>query len=613
MAFRKFIYSTTEAALNNAITAKTVTNDDIAFVNENGVMFIQTQGVKFPCGYSKAEADNRYLKLTGGTLTGHVYFDDASVVFIGDGTRSSLELESTSGMNITGSGCSITTDAGIDGGFSGYWNDGTASSNNNIPIASFNIDWSGYNIRGRDGSGSSAKNVARATHDSYGALVGKTDDPSGTVLEDYGFGFFADSPSSDSFVGLTPTGVKLYGGSSSKILVSDGTMSTLKTINNTSLLGSGNISVLTSHQDISGKQDKSTAVTHIANAAVGSATQPVYVNASGQAYATTYQLNATVPSGAKFTDTTYSAATTSTAGLMSAADKVKLNGIATGAQVNAVTGVKGNAESSYRTGNINITPANIGAIASSEKGAKSGVVPLNASGVIDSTYIPSLSNCVQSVSTTGSGNAVTAVTKSGSAITVTKGTTFVKSAATSGTGNAVTGYSLSSGTLTLTKGTTFVPYSDVIIGSTVTAGTFGKIPKIGTDGVMEVGRYMDFHHSNTTSTDYNVRIQTQNDTSKASVYLPVNSGTLALTSQIETQNNVDRIEFNNYAGIWASSNKTYADITINNNCIVDMDGWIYAPYIELGDKSTDGDVKIWYNGSQYSLNMQKAIQLGLFT
>lgn len=68
----------------------------------------------------------------------------------------------------------------------------------------------------------------------------------------------------------------------------------------------------------------------------------------------------------KFTDTTYSAATTSAAGLMSAADKTKLNGIATGAQVNSITGVKGNAENSYRTGNVNLTPANIGAAAASD-------------------------------------------------------------------------------------------------------------------------------------------------------------------------------------------------------------------------------------------------------
>ena len=60
-------------------------------------------------------------------------------------------------------------------------------------------------------------------------------------------------------------------------------------------------------------------------------------------------------------DTTYSNATTSAAGLMSAADKTKLNGIASGAQVNSITGVKGNAESTYRTGQVNITPANVGA------------------------------------------------------------------------------------------------------------------------------------------------------------------------------------------------------------------------------------------------------------
>lgn len=40
--------------------------------------------------------------------------------------------------------------------------------------------------------------------------------------------------------------------------------------------------------------------------------------------------------------------------------KTKLDGIETGAQVNTITGVKGDAESNYRTGNINITKANIG-------------------------------------------------------------------------------------------------------------------------------------------------------------------------------------------------------------------------------------------------------------
>lgn len=46
--------------------------------------------------------------------------------------------------------------------------------------------------------------------------------------------------------------------------------------------------------------------------------------------------------------------------LMSADEHTKLNGIETGAQVNTVIGVKGNAENNYRTGEINISPANIG-------------------------------------------------------------------------------------------------------------------------------------------------------------------------------------------------------------------------------------------------------------
>lgn len=51
---------------------------------------------------------------------------------------------------------------------------------------------------------------------------------------------------------------------------------------------------------------------------------------------------------------------TSNAGWLSGADKYKLDNIQAGAQVNTVTGVKGNSESNYRTGNINITATNIG-------------------------------------------------------------------------------------------------------------------------------------------------------------------------------------------------------------------------------------------------------------
>lgn len=41
-------------------------------------------------------------------------------------------------------------------------------------------------------------------------------------------------------------------------------------------------------------------------------------------------------------------------------DKNKLNNIANGTEVNSITGIKGDFETEYRTGNVNITKANIG-------------------------------------------------------------------------------------------------------------------------------------------------------------------------------------------------------------------------------------------------------------
>ena len=85
-------------------------------------------------------------------------------------------------------------------------------------------------------------------------------------------------------------------------------------------------------------------------------------------------------------DTTYSAATQSANGLMTAADKKKLDGIAAGAQVNSVTGVKGNAESSYRTGNVNLTAANVGAAAASHNHSASNIT----SGTLSVDRLPTV-------------------------------------------------------------------------------------------------------------------------------------------------------------------------------------------------------------------------------
>ena len=59
--------------------------------------------------------------------------------------------------------------------------------------------------------------------------------------------------------------------------------------------------------------------------------------------------------------------------------KNKLNGIEAGAQVNTVTGIKGNSESAYRKGDVNLTPANIGAVASSNGDASNTKVTFTQS------------------------------------------------------------------------------------------------------------------------------------------------------------------------------------------------------------------------------------------
>ena len=66
---------------------------------------------------------------------------------------------------------------------------------------------------------------------------------------------------------------------------------------------------LTAHQDISGKQDASTAVTHTENTAVGNSITPVYIASNGVATAVGFSIAKSIPADADFTNTTYSAGT----------------------------------------------------------------------------------------------------------------------------------------------------------------------------------------------------------------------------------------------------------------------------------------------------------------
>ena len=89
-----------------------------------------------------------------------------------------------------------------------------------------------------------------------------------------------------------------------------------------------------------GKEANAASASKLNNAtAVGGATQPVYFTENGVPEAITYTLGKSVPADAEFTDTTYENASATDAGLMSAADYNKLDGIAAGAQANVIEGL----------------------------------------------------------------------------------------------------------------------------------------------------------------------------------------------------------------------------------------------------------------------------------
>lgn len=113
---------------------------------------------------------------------------------------------------------------------------------------------------------------------------------------------------------------------------------------------------------------------------------------------------------------------------------------------------------------ISITDATIGDLVVTGSASFTNNIQANTINGVAVGSSPKFSDTVTTVSTTGSGNAVTAVSASNGALTVTKGTTFLTAhntytISTTGSGNAVTAVSLSGTTFTVTKGATYNNYS----------------------------------------------------------------------------------------------------------------------------------------------------------
>lgn len=160
---------------------------------------------------------------------------------------------------------------------------------------------------------------------------------------------------------------------------------------------------------------------------------------------------------------------------------------------------------------------------------------------------------------------------------------------------------------------------------TQTPTVFNRIPYIGTDGVMEIGKYIDFHAVDKKNIDFSHRFYSNNDTSTGyTLTLPNANGTLALTSDITSavsgfitksgDTGIGRLTFSanqyrdeNYAG--GALHMSNGDITGINALVFSdyADDWSEGIIFKRSSSGVDslyvqnGTAKIYKNGTSYNL------------
>lgn len=110
--------------------------------------------------------------------------------------------------------------------------------------------------------------------------------------------------------------------------------------------------------------------------------------------------------------------------------------------------------------------------------------------------------------------------------------------------------------------------ADKVDGYHVNTGQspFGCVPTIGDNGVMEIGKYIDFHNDNEGKYDYSTRLQSTGN-HQNTLNLPSKSGTLALTSDIKDTNTWRPISDDYEKGNRSISLSTLGSLTLYNDLL----------------------------------------------
>lgn len=130
---------------------------------------------------------------------------------------------------------------------------------------------------------------------------------------------------------------------------------------------------------------------------------------------------------------------------------------------------------------------------------------------------------------------------------------------------------------------------------------YGHIPSIENDGVMEVGKYIDFHNDNSGKYDFSTRLQTTGNYGN-SVYLPSHNGTLALISD----NVASATKLATARTIWGQS----FDGTGNVNGTIYINNSDSENGAIILNNNVNANARISAIGSQVIFNTGNAIRFG---
>lgn len=120
-----------------------------------------------------------------------------------------------------------------------------------------------------------------------------------------------------------------------------------------------------------------------------------------------------------------------------------------------------------------------------------------------------------------------------------------------------------------------------------TKSLFNGIAYIAGDGVMEIGRYLDFHYDSTDTSDYSTRLSISSKGHSNEVYLPIQTGTLALT----TDNVASATKLQTARTIWGQSFDGTANVTGSLTSVTNITGT--GTFTGANIKATDS---VYVNG-----------------